>query len=214
MTPTPPPTINLDRDVFEALVNVYATASTLGQYPVQLTDHLALVSAVDCCLLAINQRTQVWNTEMHATITALNIEQTRLRDMDQGVGKSADPVTGWQAIVATRPEPTAVEKLPPNASKEAVAKMQAEAHEVIAKQASGWQTHVIGAWQAHVVAHPREEFLATFREAHAALHQLWTTARDREGYNKAQWNAIYTALSRFARDAALQVGIGHAEPLL
>src|SRR5262249_45258969 len=29
------------------------------------------------------------------------------------------------------------------------------------------------AWQAHVDAHPRAEFLAMFRQAHATLHKLW-----------------------------------------
>jgi hypothetical protein len=70
------------------------------------------------------------------------------------------------------------------------------------------------AWQAHVAAHPREEFLATFRDAHATLHQLWTAHVGKDGYDKEQWKALDNALARFARDAAEKVGISRSEPLL
>jgi hypothetical protein len=69
------------------------------------------------------------------------------------------------------------------------------------------------AWQARVNAYPREEFLATFREAHAALHRLWTAAVGKDGYDKELWKTIDNALARFARDAAEGVGIGRSEPL-
>jgi hypothetical protein len=69
-------------------------------------------------------------------------------------------------------------------------------------------------WQAHVDAYPREEFLATFRGAHDALHRLWTEAVGKEGYDKALWREIDNALARFARDAAEKVGISRSEPLL
>ena len=70
------------------------------------------------------------------------------------------------------------------------------------------------AWQEHVAAYPREEFLALFREAHGALHQLWTAAAGKEGYDKALWRTLDNALARFGRDASLAVGIGRTEPLL
>lgn len=69
-------------------------------------------------------------------------------------------------------------------------------------------------WQEHVAAYPREEFLAIFREAHAALHKLWTASVGKEGYDKELWKTIDNALGRFARDAAAGVGIGRSEPLL
>ena len=105
-------------------------------------------------------------------------------------------------------------KLPPNASKAAVAKMQAAAHAVIARQASASSPAAATGWQAHVAAHPRAEFLAMFRQAHATLHQLWTAATGREDYNKTLWIVLDNALARFARDASTQVGIGRTEPLL
>lgn len=70
------------------------------------------------------------------------------------------------------------------------------------------------AWQDHVAAYPREEFLAAFREAHAALHRLWTEAVGKDGYDKAKWKVIDNALARFARDAAEKVGINRSESLL
>lgn len=70
------------------------------------------------------------------------------------------------------------------------------------------------AWQDHVAAYPRDEFLAAFREAHTALHRLWTEAVGKEGYDKAAWSAINNALSRFARDASEKVGIGRTESLV
>lgn len=71
------------------------------------------------------------------------------------------------------------------------------------------------AWQKHVASYPREEFLETFREAHAALHKLWTeAANNKESYDKAAWNTIGNALARFARDAAGAVGIKGTEKLL
>jgi hypothetical protein len=69
-------------------------------------------------------------------------------------------------------------------------------------------------WQSHVAAYPREEFLATFRDARAALHQLWTAAVGKEGYDKAAWKVIDNALTRFARDAAEKAGVSRSEPLL
>jgi len=69
-------------------------------------------------------------------------------------------------------------------------------------------------WQAHVAAYPRQEFLAAFRAAHAALHQLWSAAVGTEGYDKAAWKVLDNALARFARDAGEKVGIGRTEPLL
>jgi hypothetical protein len=69
-------------------------------------------------------------------------------------------------------------------------------------------------WQERVAAYPREEFLATFRDAHAALHRLWTEAVGKEGYDKASWRVLDNALARFARDAAEKAGIGRSEPLL
>ena len=72
----------------------------------------------------------------------------------------------------------------------------------------------VSGWQAYVAAHPREEFLAAFREAHATLHQLWTAEVGKEGYDKAPWKALDNALSRFARDAAEKVGISRTDPLL
>jgi hypothetical protein len=69
-------------------------------------------------------------------------------------------------------------------------------------------------WQAHVDAHPREEFLAAFREAHNALHRLWTDAVGKEGYDKKEWRTLDNALARFARDAGEKVGIARSEPLL
>jgi hypothetical protein len=70
------------------------------------------------------------------------------------------------------------------------------------------------AWQEVVAAYPREEFLAAFREAHAALHRLWTAAVGKEGYDKETWKTVDNALARFARDAGTQVGIDGSEPLL
>ncbi|HSX22556.1 MAG TPA: hypothetical protein VLE97_07270 [Gaiellaceae bacterium] len=70
------------------------------------------------------------------------------------------------------------------------------------------------AWQAHVDAHPREEFLAVFRQAHATLHRLWTDAVGKPGYDKPAWRLVDNALGRFARDAAEKVGISRSEPLL
>lgn len=69
-------------------------------------------------------------------------------------------------------------------------------------------------WQEHVATYPREELLAAFREAHGTLHQLWTAAVDKEGYDKALWKVLDNALARFARDAAEKVGISRSEPLL
>jgi hypothetical protein len=69
-------------------------------------------------------------------------------------------------------------------------------------------------WEEHVAAYPREEFLAAFRDAHLTLHRLWTAEVGKEGYDKAAWRALETALSRFARDAAEKVGISGSEPLL
>jgi hypothetical protein len=63
-------------------------------------------------------------------------------------------------------------------------------------------------------AHPREEFLSTFRVAHTTLHQLWTAAVGKEGYDKAAWRTLDNALARFARNAAVSVGIARTEPLL
>jgi hypothetical protein len=60
----------------------------------------------------------------------------------------------------------------------------------------------------------RDEFLAEFRQAHAILHRLWTDAAGKDGYDKATWKLLDNALSRFARDAASQVGIAGSEPLL
>jgi hypothetical protein len=71
-----------------------------------------------------------------------------------------------------------------------------------------------GAWQKHVAAYPREEFFAAFREAHTALHRLWTDAVGKPDYNKALWRRIDNALGRFARDAAEKAGISRSEPLL
>lgn len=70
------------------------------------------------------------------------------------------------------------------------------------------------AWQARVDLHPREEFLAVFREAHTALHRLWTDAVGKPGYDKPAWRIVDNALGRFARDAAETVGISRSEPLL
>lgn len=71
-----------------------------------------------------------------------------------------------------------------------------------------------GGWQDYVAAYPREEFLSVFRAAHATLHQLWTAAVGKPGYDKETWKTIDNALARFARDAAENVGIGRSEPLL
>lgn len=70
------------------------------------------------------------------------------------------------------------------------------------------------AWQEHVAAYPREEFLAAFREAHAALHRLWTDAVGKPDYDKRLWKTLDNALARFARDAAERAGISRTEPLL
>jgi len=69
-------------------------------------------------------------------------------------------------------------------------------------------------WQEYVAAYPREEFLIAFREAHSVLHRLWSAQVGKEGYDKAEWQALDNALSRFARDAAEKVGISRTEPLL
>jgi hypothetical protein len=69
-------------------------------------------------------------------------------------------------------------------------------------------------WQEHIAAYPREEFFAMFREAHAALHRLWTAAVGKEGYDKALWKVLDNTLARFAREAAEKVGIARTEPLL
>lgn len=69
-------------------------------------------------------------------------------------------------------------------------------------------------WQARVDTYPREEFLTAFREAHAALHRLWTAAVGTEGYNKDDWRTVDNALARFARDASEKVGVARTEPLL
>ena len=60
----------------------------------------------------------------------------------------------------------------------------------------------------------RESFLRAFREAHAALHQLWTAAVDQPGYNKKHWISLDNALARFARDAGETFGVSRSEPLL
>jgi hypothetical protein len=73
---------------------------------------------------------------------------------------------------------------------------------------------VTSGWQERVDAYPREEFLAAFQEANAALHQLWTAQVGKEGYDKELWKTLANALSRFARDAAEKVGIPRTEPLL
>jgi len=69
-------------------------------------------------------------------------------------------------------------------------------------------------WQKLVAAYPREEFFAAFRDAHAALHKLWTAAVGKDGYDKELWKTVDNALASFARDAAERVGIGRSEPLL
>jgi hypothetical protein len=69
-------------------------------------------------------------------------------------------------------------------------------------------------WEGYVAAHPCEEFLKAFREAHAALHKLWTAAVGKDGYDKELWKTVDNALARFARDAAEGVGIERSEPLL
>lgn len=68
--------------------------------------------------------------------------------------------------------------------------------------------------QARGDACPREEFLAAFQEANAALQQLWTAQVGKEGYDKELWKTVANTLSRFARDAAEKVGIPRTEPLL
>lgn len=60
----------------------------------------------------------------------------------------------------------------------------------------------------------RDEFLEYFREAHCALHRCWTKAVGQPDYVKADWQAIDTALARFARDYATEIGIGRTDPLL
>src|SRR5947208_11075607 len=45
-------------------------------------------------------------------------------------------------------------------------------------------------WQQRVDAYPREEFFAAFREAHTALHRLWTEAVGKPGYDKALWGMV------------------------
>jgi hypothetical protein len=60
----------------------------------------------------------------------------------------------------------------------------------------------------------RDEFFAYFQDAHAALHRCWTEAVGKPGYDKRDWMLIDNALSRFARDAATQIGIERGEPLL
>lgn len=69
-----------------------------------------------------------------------------------------------------------------------------------------------GGWQQYVAAYPRKEFLVAFREAHAALHRLWTDAVGKPDYDKETWKTIDNALARFARDAAENVGIGRGVP--
>src|SRR5262249_52545402 len=69
-------------------------------------------------------------------------------------------------------------------------------------------------WQEYVASYPREEFLAAFREPHATLHRRWTAAIGKEGYDKDAWRTLDNALSRFARDAAENVGVARSEPLL
>lgn len=69
-------------------------------------------------------------------------------------------------------------------------------------------------WQDHGAACPRAEFLATFRQAHAALHRLWTAATGGPDYDKPTWMLLDVALGRFGRDAAEKVGIPRTEPLL
>jgi hypothetical protein len=78
------------------------------------------------------------------------------------------------------------------------------------KAGIGWEGYVA----ERLAAQPREEFLATFREAHAALHKLWTAAVGKDGYDKELWKTIDNALARFARDAAEGFGIERSEPLL
>ena len=60
----------------------------------------------------------------------------------------------------------------------------------------------------------REDFLASFNEAHTALHRCWSKAVGTADYNKADWIILDNALSSFARDAATHIGIGSSEPLL
>jgi len=69
-------------------------------------------------------------------------------------------------------------------------------------------------WRKHVAAYPREEFLATFREAHATLHRLWSAAVGTEGYDKEAWKTLDNALACFARDASEKCGLDRSEPLL
>jgi hypothetical protein len=140
MTAPPPTTITISIEEHAALINVYATAARLRQFPVPFDDHLQLVDAVDQCRSILEPPVDNYN-------------------------EKPSPA-----------RPTA--------------------------------------WQAHVAAYPREEFLAMFRQAHAALHQLWTAAAGKEGYDKSQWRVLDNALSRFGRDASANAGIGKTEPLL
>lgn len=73
---------------------------------------------------------------------------------------------------------------------------------------------IIALWQAHIDAHPREEFLTAYREAHDALHRLWTAAAGKPDYDKKAWTTLGTAFARFGRDASATVGIGPREPIL
>lgn len=60
----------------------------------------------------------------------------------------------------------------------------------------------------------RSSFIAKYREAHVALHRMWTAAVGSATYDKASWRALDNALSYFAREAAAKFGIGPTESLL
>jgi hypothetical protein len=80
-------------------------------------------------------------------------------------------------------------------------------------------------WEALFTALPRfaswwkprtshEDFLAYFKETHNALHRCWTKDVGTPGYDKSDWRTIDNTLSRFARDAATEIGIARTAALL
>jgi hypothetical protein len=56
--------------------------------------------------------------------------------------------------------------------------------------------------------------LATYRDAHAALHILWTDAVGTPGYDKRMWTRLSNAIDKMGRDAATAAGVPKTEPLI
>lgn len=58
------------------------------------------------------------------------------------------------------------------------------------------------------------ETLAAIAESNTALHELWSEAVGTQGYDKARWTRLSSALLRLQRAAATAAGHPATEPIL